>query len=51
MFVIEQLAKVYYFYGLAKEQNMSDNERLRFHQENSGPIMDDLKTRLNGSDL
>jgi transposase len=45
-YVIRTLANVYHHDKLAKEQNMSDKERLRFHQENSGPIMDELKTWL-----
>ena len=45
-YVIRTLANVYHHDKLAKDQNMSDKERLRFHQENSGPIMDELKTWL-----
>lgn len=41
-YVINQLAKVYHFDTLAYEQAMDDNERLRFHQHNSKPVMDAL---------
>ncbi len=42
-YVIEVLAKVYHHDDIAKEQGMSPDERLRFHQKNSGPLMDGLK--------
>jgi len=45
-YVIETLAKVYQYDEMAKEQNMSADERLHFHQIKSGPLMDDLKTWL-----
>ena len=45
-YVIRTLANVYHHDKLAKDQNMSGKKRLRFHQENSGPIMDELKTWL-----
>ena len=45
-YVIETLAKVYKYDEMAKEQNMKADERLRFHQSKSGPLMDDLKTWL-----
>lgn len=44
--VIETIAKVYHHDSLAKEQKMSDEERLRFHQEQSGPLMENLKKWL-----
>ncbi|MCK8604132.1 IS66 family transposase [Desulfoferrobacter suflitae] len=43
-FVIENLAKVYHHDALAKERNMSPEERLQFHQKQSGPVMDELKS-------
>jgi hypothetical protein len=46
-YVIETLAKVYKYDEMAKEQNMSADQRLRFHQSKSGPLMEDLKTWLN----
>jgi transposase len=41
--VIEVLAKLYHYDAIAKEQGMSPDERLTFHQEKSGPLMDGLK--------
>jgi hypothetical protein len=46
-YVIETLAKVYKYDEIAKEQNMSADQRLRFHQRKSGPLMEDLETWLN----
>ena len=40
--VIETLASVYQNDHIAKERNMDAHERLRFHQDNSGPLMEDL---------
>ena len=42
--VLETLAKVYKNDRITKEQNMTADERLRFHQDNSGPLMEDLHT-------
>ena len=42
--VLEELKKVYKNDAHAKEQNLSDNQRLQYHQENSKPIMDKLNT-------
>lgn len=42
--VLETLAKVYKNDQIAKEQNMDADERLRFHQDNSGPLMEELNT-------
>lgn len=42
-YVIETLAKVYKNDKIAKEQNMSANERLKFHQIKSEPLMEGLK--------
>ncbi len=41
--VIEELARVYEHDARAKAQGMSPQERLRFHQEASRPVMDRLK--------
>jgi len=41
-YVLETLAEVYKHDQMAKEQKMTDEKRLRFHQENSGPSMDKL---------
>lgn len=40
--VIESLREVYRFEAEAKEQKLSDPERLAFHQEHSKPVMDEL---------
>jgi len=40
--VLEILAQVYNNDQIAKEQNMPAEERLRFHQDNSGPLMKSL---------
>jgi hypothetical protein len=42
-YVIEQLALVYKNDEFAKEQKMSAQERLEFHQQESGPVMDELQ--------
>ena len=42
--VIEVLGNVYMHEAATKEQGMSDEERLRYHQEHSRPLLDDLKT-------
>jgi transposase len=41
--VIEQLGLVYYHDKQCKDQELSKNERLCFHQQKSGPVMDELK--------
>jgi len=46
-YVIETLAEVYKCDQMAKEQNMTADQRLRFHQSKSGPLMEDLQTWLN----
>jgi transposase len=46
-YVIETLAEVYKNDEMAKEQNMTADERLHFHQSKSGPLMEDLKTWFN----
>jgi transposase len=45
-YLIEALAKVYHHDDRAKEENMSADERLKFHQEKSGPVMERLKVWL-----
>lgn len=42
--VLETLAAVYKNDHIAKKQNMTPDERLRFHQDQSGPLMQDLYT-------
>ncbi len=41
--VLEELGKVYKNDAIAREQKMTDDERLRFHQAESKQVMDDLK--------
>ena len=45
-YVIEILGKVYKNDEIARTQNMSWQQRLQFHQQESGPLMDDLKLWL-----
>jgi len=39
---VETLRGVYHNDELAREQNMSSEQRLHFHQEHSGPLMKEL---------
>ena len=41
-YVLETLRGVYHNDELAREQNMSSEQRLHFHQEHSGPLMKEL---------
>jgi transposase len=41
-YVLETLGGVYHYDALAREQGLSPEDRLRFHQEHSGPLMKDL---------
>ena len=45
-FVIEALAEVYHHDKRAKEERLSAEQRLRFHQDHSGPVMERLKEWL-----
>ena len=45
-YVIEALAKVYHHDKRAKEESLSAEQRLRFHQKHSGPVMERLKEWL-----
>jgi transposase len=45
-YVLENLGKVYGYDAQAEEQGLSPEERLRFHQAYSGPIMDELHAWL-----
>jgi transposase len=38
-YVLETLRSVYHNDALAREQNLSPEERLRFHRQHSGPLM------------
>ena len=44
--VLETLGEVYGNDALAKQQRLSPEERLRFHQERSGPVMEGLQAWL-----
>lgn len=44
--VLEELKAVYQFDAVTKKQQMSDEQRLIFHQQNSGPVMKRLKEWL-----
>ena len=46
-YVLETLAEVYKNDKIAKEKNMTADQRLGFHQRQSGPLMEDLKAWLN----
>src|SRR5208283_3228501 len=45
-FVLESLRDVYRYDAEAEERGLTPEERLRFHQEHSGPIMDELHAWL-----
>jgi hypothetical protein len=45
--VLEQLQVVFHNEALCKTERWSGEERLRFHQEESGPVMDSLKIWMN----
>jgi hypothetical protein len=44
--VLEQLGKIYGNDAVAREQTMTPEERLRFHQRQSAPVMDQLRIWL-----
>jgi transposase len=44
--VLESLGKIYHHEALAREQGMTDEERLGFHQTYSGPVMEELHAWL-----
>jgi hypothetical protein len=46
LYVLQILHDVYTNDALAKDQGLSAEQRLHFHQENSGPKMDALKAWL-----
>jgi len=45
-YVLEKLGEVYKNDAVAREQRMSPDERLRFHQVHSGPVMEELQKWL-----
>ena len=44
--MLENLGEVYHNDALSREKKMSPEERLAFHQEHSGPVMERLKDWL-----
>ena len=52
-YVLETLGDVYHHDALAREQSLSPEQRLRFHQEHSGPLMkglhDWMEAQLSGA--
>ena len=44
--VLEEIGKVYHNDSIARKGGMSPEERLRFHQAESGPVMDELEEWL-----
>jgi len=44
--VLETLAHVYHHDALARQQRLSAENRLRYHQQHSGPVMDQLRLWL-----
>ena len=48
-YVLETLGDVYRYDAVAREQGMSAEERLHFHQEHSGPVMEGLHDWLKRS--
>jgi hypothetical protein len=45
-FVLETLGEVYGYEAVTREQGLSPEERLRFHQQHSGPVMEKLHAWL-----
>jgi hypothetical protein len=45
--VLEQLGKIYGSDAVAREQALTPQERLRFHQRESSPVMEELRVWLN----
>jgi transposase len=42
-YVIDIFADIYHLDAVAKQEGMNDSQRLKFHQENSGPLMEALR--------
>jgi len=42
-YVLQSVASVYHNDALAREQNLSAEQRLHFHQEHSGPVLEELR--------
>ncbi len=45
-FVLETLGEVYGYDAVTRERGLSPEERLSFHQQHSGPVMDKLRAWL-----
>jgi len=45
-YMIDSIGKTYYIDKISKEEKMSDQERLFFHQQHSKPIMDQLHEHM-----
>ncbi len=45
-YVLETLGGVYHYDALAREQKLPPEQRLRFHQQHSGPLMEELHNWL-----
>ena len=43
-YMIERLGKVYHYDAIARQQKLSDDQRLVYHQQQSGPIMAELES-------
>ena len=46
-YILELLGKVYRHDAITREQALAPNERLKFHQMESAPLMDEMKRWLN----
>lgn len=46
-YILELLGKVYHHDAIAREQTMTPDQRLNFHQTRSAPLMDEMKGWLN----
>ncbi len=44
--VLDDIGQVYHFEDLAKKQGLNPGDRLAFHQQHSGPVMEELKSWL-----
>ena len=51
LYVIEQLAKVYKNDAIVKEQGLSPEQRLEYHQQHSGPMMEELESWCKSSSM
>lgn len=46
-YVIDTMAEVYKFEAVTREENMTAEQRLQFHKDKSGPLMEELHIWLN----